>query len=635
MSVRMATPAARAPRRLPGAPRKAMILAAGYGARMGSLRYDLPKALMPLWNRSLLARNVDLLRSWGVRDILINAHHGAAALMHEAQALSNDAGTVTVSFEPDILGTGGALRRARWFFDERPFWLINADVVARLDPRPLLRGLRDPNTLAALWMHPDRGPRTVTLEGGEVVDFSCQQPGAPGTFTFCGLHLIQPDLLRYLPAAGFASIITVYQHALRDGFTIAGAPVPDAYWTDAGTPAAYLQAHRETAPFFAPAGARADVCVAPSARVAPDAVLKNCVIWNGATVAPGTCVSDAVIARNVSVKGRVSGVAVPARIGLSAAEARAFSTHVARRKEIRLSSRATLVWLPARGSDRTYARVREGRHRAILMRYDPARRENTLYVRHARFLRKQGWPVPAVFWNDPAGNRALLEDAGQRSLFDLVRTCRAFPLGRYRKVIDSLLHLHGPVTEAFQRVRVPTMPAFGPSVYRYERNLFIEHFLSGALGLGRSEIAPIRRDLLAVAQRVDAVRPVLLHRDLQSTNIYFPSREPVFIDFQGMRPGPAAYDLASLLCDPYVALSVRLRERLLADYAQRASSATFTVEEYRWACVQRLCQAIGAYARLSAVPGCSHFCQHIPVARALLQESLAHLPGLHALKRIS
>lgn len=58
----------------------------------------------------------------------------------------------------------------------------------------------------------------------------------------------------------------------------------------------------------------------------------------------------------------------------------------------------------------------------------------------------------------------------------------------------------------------------------------------------------------------------LVHRDFQSQNILIRKGEASFIDFQGMRPGLAQYDLASLLCDPYVEISSEERTHLLAYY---------------------------------------------------------------------
>ena len=100
------------------------------------------------------------------------------------------------------------------------------------------------------------------------------------------------------------------------------------------------------------------------------------------------------------------------------------------------------------------------------------------------------------------------------------------------------------------------------------------------------------------------------------------------IDFQGMRGGPAAYDLASLLYDPYVKLSARDRTALAALYGQKAARADIA-EVLPFAAVQRLVQALGAYGRLASV-GQPQFGRYVmPALENLL--SAADEAGLDAL----
>lgn len=613
-------------------PHKAVILAAGYGTRMHPLSNDLPKAVMPLWNRSLLAHNVELLHGWGVRDILVNTHHGAEHVIREACALSRSALRITVSHEPDILGTGGALRRAEWFFNKSPFWLINADVIAFLDPAPVLRRFRECRPLAALWMHESRGPRTVDIVHGRVANFESECPGAEGTQTFCGLHLLSPRILHYLPDSGFASVITAYIRAMHEGERIEAVTVPNAYWADIGTPERYLQTHKDTAHDLAPDTRHPtpDTCIAPTARVRQGASLNNCVVWDNAVIEKGARVHDAIIGRNTHITGRVSGVAVRAPLALTVSEMNALSSlgfDDATRP-------CTVILLPARGSARSFIRVSDTEQRIILMRYDARRIENIYYLKQARFLDKHNWPVPHVLWEPKHEWWAVLEDVGDTSLQELVAETPVDTNKRYRAVLDHVLQLHGPVTRSFRRSKIPAMPPFNAQLYRYERELFIRHYLHDLRGADSTTIDRVNRDLLRVARRLKHTAPVLLHRDLQSSNILYRGTQPVFIDFQGMRLGPAAYDVASLLCDPYVQLSRRLRENLLNYYAQQAAPQTFSIDHYRWACAQRLCQAIGAYARLGAMPGCRRFLDHIPAALALLNEVLDYVPELRALKAL-
>ena len=128
---------------------------------------------------------------------------------------------------------------------------------------------------------------------------------------------------------------------------------------------------------------------------------------------------------------------------------------------------------------------------------------------------------------------------------------------------------------------------------------------------------------------------VLVHRDLQSSNILLFRGQPVFIDFQGMRLGPAAYDLASLLCDPYVMLSARLQERLLEYYLSRSGRRGGSGESFWLAAVERLAQALGAYGRLSALPGLARFARHIPRALRMMARAMDHLAGLEHLRRLA
>ena len=108
------------------------------------------------------------------------------------------------------------------------------------------------------------------------------------------------------------------------------------------------------------------------------------------------------------------------------------------------------------------------------------------------------------------------------------------------------------------------------------------------------------------------------------------------IDFQGMRHGVAQYDLASLLYDPYVTLSVQQRETLLADYIVHCAEAGYAVapdfrEIFDLCALQRLMQALGAYGFLGLTRGRPHFLKHIPAAMASLREVTARISGLERL----
>ncbi len=95
---------------------------------------------------------------------------------------------------------------------------------------------------------------------------------------------------------------------------------------------------------------------------------------------------------------------------------------------------------------------------------------------------------------------------------------------------------------------------------------------------------------------------VLVHRDFQSQNIIIRDGQAYLIDFQGMRPGLAEYDLASLLYDPYVQLSAAERKELLEFYRTEAGvTDPAFAEKFQLCAMQRLMQALGAYGFLGLV----------------------------------
>ena len=157
------------------APSKAVILAAGLGTRMRPLTCATPKPLLPLWGVPLLDHTLNLLRAWGVRDVLLNLHHGADAIVRHVRTRPPPSLRIAFSFEPAILGTGGALRRAEWFPDDDPFWMVNADIAADVNPAPFLRAGRRTTFSAARGVR--RAPRAVSLRNGETTSPGIPIPG--------------------------------------------------------------------------------------------------------------------------------------------------------------------------------------------------------------------------------------------------------------------------------------------------------------------------------------------------------------------------------------------------------------------------------------------------------------------------
>jgi len=615
-------------------PRKAFILAAGFGSRLLPLTQIKPKPLFPLWGTPALGHALDLLKSWGVQDALVNAHHHAGQVLEYLRTRPADGMKCQLSYEPEILGTGGALTKARWFLEEDPFWMLNADVLAELSCEPLIEAHRRHGAIATLWLHPEKGPRTVEFREGLVSCFKSSAPGTDGTATFCGLQLLSPRILAHLPPTGFASIVDAYERAMLAGEKVAGVEVPKSYWADIGTPDSYLATHREmtTIPRWKKFGVKGVPFVSKGTgtTVHPRATVIDSVLWDNVTVTAGASITHAIISDGVRVDSPVDYMAI---------KAEQLADPVITRILAALKwepGRSTVMPLPPRGSARTFTRLlsRNPASSAIAVRYKLDRPENALYTSHARFLARHCVSVPSVLLDWPDEQICVLEDVGSDNLEHLVpKLTRTACLALYKKTLDIVARLHTRATHAALRRPFNLSMPFTRHLYEWEQNLFCDQFLNRHRALSDRTMGQIRKELARLIPAQVRAPRVIIHRDLQSSNVMILNGTVYLIDFQGMRFGTAAYDLASLLCDPYVNLPGEMRQELLDYYLDQIPNGQSVRELFWVAAVERLAQALGAFGRLGSVPTTSYFLKHIPAGVRQLQNALNQLPGLETLKR--
>lgn len=630
-------------------PRKAFLLAAGFGTRMSPLSFDLPKPMMPLWDKPAIGRVIDMLKGWGVRDFMVNLHHEPSSILSYLRERAQSEGLrISLSFEPAILETGGALSRVEWFFDDSPFWLVNTDIAADATPGPLLHQFADSKTISVLWMHPDKGPRTVEMAENTITDFSSSNPGRPGTYTFCGLHLIKSDILKYIPANKASSIITAYRSAMNDGRRVAGVTMPQAYWSDMGTPESYLSTHAETwdhkgfldsadrrkmkkrLRVIESAGARTDgfVAIAKDVQVSAGASISNSVVWDGASMGPRARIDKAIAGRDVHVNRSLTGIAMNASVLKGEDSLEYVIDRIGWKQE-----KTSLQPFACRGSDRVFVRLIHGNSTVILIRHGTQRPENRRYAGHSQFLEGHGIPVPEVIVDLPSRRTTVVQDIGDISLESKIATISKKALRQqYEAIIEVLLQLHSIDDSELAGIRLEK--PFSQALYKWEHDLFAEHMLGKRLRLGAKRTGLIMKDLKTVSRTLIGSPRVLIHRDLQSSNILIHRNKPVLIDFQGMRMGAPAYDLASLLCDPYVMLT----EDMIVDlkeYYTKASRMARVIRETFWhAAVQRLAQALGAFGRLSSTTETQRFETYISPAFKQMKLALSYIEGLDHLKQV-
>jgi NDP-sugar pyrophosphorylase family protein/aminoglycoside/choline kinase family phosphotransferase len=292
-----------------------LLLAAGFGTRLEPLTRQIPKALLPLCGTPLLDHHIARLPQ--VRRIVVNAHH-LAPLIEAHLAAHRDRARLTLSHEPVILGTGGALAHAADRLRSDPVLVQNADAFFNVPLDPLLEFHRSHGFLATLvlarstlWPNVEANDdRVIALHPGKCV---------PGAYTFTGCHLVSQELIARLPRDGFHDIRETYAIALREGRLGAflWPPAGQGALLDLGTPAAYLEAHRLCAldggkrfGLTAP-GQPADRApegfgtIDPTAQVGENCRIAESVVLPRAELEPGCTLRRVIVGPGARVAGHI------------------------------------------------------------------------------------------------------------------------------------------------------------------------------------------------------------------------------------------------------------------------------------------------------------------------------------------
>ena len=235
--------------------------------------------------------------------------------------------------------------------------------------------------------------------------------------------------------------------------------------------------------------------------------------------------------------------------------------------------KVSLCKLAGDASARVFYRAAAGggsrRRSLVFALYPPGEGEGIVrWFRMAESLRQAGVGVPRAYAYRPDRGYLVMEDCGDDLLQTVVRSSAPRRLlALYLRAVDELIRMQGMRPEAY-----PACPAwsvaFDLEKFLGELDFFLRHTVEG---LGRARLTPgerggIREGFRRICARALDMPFVFCHRDYHSRNLLVTPRGLRAIDFQDARRGPYAYDLASLLHDPYAALPARIREQALAYY---------------------------------------------------------------------
>jgi N-acetylmuramate 1-kinase len=303
-------------------------------------------------------------------------------------------------------------------------------------------------------------------------------------------------------------------------------------------------------------------------------------------------------------------------------------------------SNCSITLAGAAGSRRFYWRLRQGLRRLIVLQSPPDDADFGRFLRITQFYRLVRFPVPMVYCIDDAAHQVVLEDLGERRLFDLVVAARSTHAGggesesvidAYRKAVDLLIDLQTRCQALHQECPDIRSRLFDREQLLWETAYFRVQYLEGYRQIAPTVTSGLQSLFEGLADKVDNQPKAVMHRDYQSQNLMAASDGILHvIDYQGSRLGSIYYDLASLLLDPYIGLEDGAIDELLRYYHTRSlHTSSFEVMRgaFLLAGMQRVMQALGAYCFLSRVKGISSFAEHITPGEQRLRWLIAQAGG--------
>ena len=229
----------------------AVILVGGGGTRLRPLTYAVPKPLIPVLNRPLIAHLLDNLRRHGVQKVVLAA---SAADRKLEEALGNGSSLgleISYCYETEPLGSGVAVKQAARSF-ESAFFVCNGDVITDIDATDMASRHRERGAILSISLASVEDPSAygvVELDRTDRLTRFVEKPPrheAPSSWANAGTWIFEPDVLDHIPDEKMDRSLEqlVFPSLIAEGFLVLGYR-SDAYWMDVGTSKRYLDLHRD------------------------------------------------------------------------------------------------------------------------------------------------------------------------------------------------------------------------------------------------------------------------------------------------------------------------------------------------------------------------------------------------------
>jgi len=308
---------------------QAFVLGAGMGLRLRPLTAQMPKPLVPIFQKPLITFALDHLRALGVDRFVINTHRLAEQFEEAFTGGSYAGAPVQLLHEPELLETGGGMKNAEKALRPEPFLVYSGDILTDLDLAPLIEEHFVAGNDVTLALRETGLARGVAWRDGRVIDIGSRH-GHAGTHDFANVSIWNPSVFSRIPAATKMSFVPVLGEWMNNGGKVGGVILNERKWFNIGSRDGYLDVHRTIAeegwrpdyvndrawPLMIASDAEIDpsarfsgfYSVGTSCRIGAETLLHNTIVWPGAQIASRTELRNCIVRAQQKAEGILSDV---------------------------------------------------------------------------------------------------------------------------------------------------------------------------------------------------------------------------------------------------------------------------------------------------------------------------------------
>ncbi|MBC7474590.1 MAG: NTP transferase domain-containing protein, partial [Candidatus Sericytochromatia bacterium] len=317
---------------------KAVLMAGGSGTRLRPLTCSLPKPMVPIVNKPIIGHIVDLLKTYGIKDIIVTLHYLPTVIENYLKNGSDQGVNIAYSIEEGApLGTAGCVKNISDKLTET-FMVISGDALTDFNLDDAIKFHKEKGSKATLILTRVPDPLdfgvVITDNEGRIERF-LEKPTSSEIFSDTintGIYILEPEVLDYLPANAEKDFSKdLFPLLLKNGDPIYGY-VAEGYWCDVGSLETYRSANYDVlngkVKIKMPYEQKTpgiwtgeSVVIEPSAKLeAPIVIGNNCYIGKNSKISANTIIGDSVIiSEEASLKRPIlwNGIYIDKRVELS------------------------------------------------------------------------------------------------------------------------------------------------------------------------------------------------------------------------------------------------------------------------------------------------------------------------------